>query len=292
MSPMNSDMERLKEHHYIGTMDQGRNCAFRIESERFEKRLQAHGGNFCVILRVDGGEADDYFVIPYQVLADVLAAASPTGLVGDPRRRGWGGTIADHTTLTIQGGRFDVQVGSCYQNARLLQWLIDGNDLFSFTLHRADEAASGWSPYEPPGSQDAERLKSLLDDPTKQPGRRAVARDGQAEFREALRQRYGDRCMVSGCPLIGVVEAAHIVPYSKTSDHHPANGLLLRADIHALFDLHMLGIEPESLTVSVHSVARWAGYGNLDALTLQVANDLRPSHDALELRWRWFEEGR
>ena len=51
-------------------------------------------------------------------------------------------------------------------------------------------------------------------------------------------------------------------------------------------------INPETLAVSVHSEARRAGYHDLDGLTLRIATELRPSRDALELRWRWFEEER
>ncbi|MEH1887220.1 MULTISPECIES: HNH endonuclease signature motif containing protein [unclassified Nostoc] len=32
------------------------------------------------------------------------------------------------------------------------------------------------------------------------------------------------------------LEAAHIIPYSETENNHPSNGLLLRADLHTLFD--------------------------------------------------------
>ncbi len=115
-------------------------------------------------------------------------------------------------------------------------------------------------------------------------GHRNTARPGQAEFREALRQRYGDRCMITGCSLVEIVEAAHIVPYRMNSDHHPANGLLLRADLHALFDLHLLGMTRSQ--VSVHPEAKQAGYADLDGVTLRVLSDLRPSRDALAIRRR------
>ena len=169
-------------------------------------------------------------------------------------------------------------------------WLIEGNDLFSFTRYRADEVACGWDPYSPPASVDAEELMTLQDSDRSVAGHRNTARPGQAEFREALRQRYGDRCMITGCSLVEIVKAAHIVPYRMNSDHHPANGLLLRADLHALFDLHLLGIDPETLRVSVHPEAKQAGYADLDGVTLQVLSDLRPSRDALAIRTTWFQE--
>jgi hypothetical protein len=64
-------------------------------------------------------------------------------------------------------------------------------------------------------------------------------RRGQSQFRNALLQRYGRRCLVTGCSVVAVLEAAHIDPYRSDINHHPGNGLLLRADIHTLFDLDL-----------------------------------------------------
>jgi hypothetical protein len=117
--------------------------------------------------------------------------------------------------------------------------------------------------------------------------RQIKARRGQQAFRDSLRERYGDQCMISGCGLMDVVEAAHIKPYRGDGDNHPANGLLLRADLHTLFDLDLLGIEPGSLIVRVHPDAKSAGYGGFDGLTLKCASS-KPSGEALALRWALF----
>src|SRR5260221_6969735 len=101
MSLRDSDAERLGERHYLATMDRGRGCAFRIECEQFEARRKTHGGNFCVILHGDAEEADDFFVIPHQVLAPALAGATPTRRDGDGSCLGWEGAIVDDTTLSI-----------------------------------------------------------------------------------------------------------------------------------------------------------------------------------------------
>ena len=77
-------------------------------------------------------------------------------------------------------------------------------------------------------------------------------RRGRQQFRDALRERYRDCCLVTGCQVLAVLEAAHINPYRGEEDNHPANGLLLRSDIHTLFDLDLLGIEPEKLRVELH----------------------------------------
>lgn len=82
--------------------------------------------------------------------------------------------------------------------------------------------------------------------------RDVAVRRGQKEFRDALRGRYNDTCLVTGCRDVAVLEAAHIVPYRGENDNHIDNGLLLRADIHTLFDLDLIGFDPDTLEVRVH----------------------------------------
>ncbi|MFN8059521.1 MAG: HNH endonuclease signature motif containing protein [Vicinamibacterales bacterium] len=113
-------------------------------------------------------------------------------------------------------------------------------------------------------------------------------RRGQAAFRRALAERYGARCMVSGCALFDIVEAAHIAPYRGIADNAVVNGLLLRADLHTLFDLNLMGIDPQSLLVHLHPAAAAAGYGFLSGGLLDCGTT-RPSAAALRERWRLFE---
>jgi hypothetical protein len=115
-------------------------------------------------------------------------------------------------------------------------------------------------------------------------------RRGQSAFRQALRARYGDTCLVSGCNWVDVLEAAHIVSYRGVHDNHPENGLLLRADIHVLFDLDLMGIEPQSLTVYFHPMAVSSAYLEFEGVRLRCMSNLRPSEDALGPRWQLFQE--
>jgi hypothetical protein len=115
--------------------------------------------------------------------------------------------------------------------------------------------------------------------------RQVAARRGQAAFRKGLRERYGDACQVTGCAFPALLEAAHISPYRTPGDNHPENGLLLRTDIHTLFDLDLLGIEPETLTVHLHPSLAGAGYEGLAGVVLRTAPGNGPSAAALESRW-------
>jgi len=89
-------------------------------------------------------------------------------------------------------------------------------------------------------------------------------RRGQRQFRERLISRYGFACQISGCAFPGLVEAAHIRPYAETNDNGAHNGLLLRSDLHTLFDLDLLAIDPADLTVRIHFDLMAAGYNMFD----------------------------
>ena len=64
----------------------------------------------------------------------------------------------------------------------------------------------------------------------------AIQRGQQGEFRQQLLVMDERRCAVTGETCELVLEAAHIVPAHKGGCEVPSNGILLRADIHRLFD--------------------------------------------------------
>lgn len=68
---------------------------------------------------------------------------------------------------------------------------------------------------------------------------------GQGGFRVLVTDAYGRRCSVSGERVLPVLEAAHVRPYAKGGEHSIANGLLLRSDLHILFDQGYLTVTPD-----------------------------------------------
>jgi predicted restriction endonuclease len=76
-----------------------------------------------------------------------------------------------------------------------------------------------------------------------------AVRKGQLKFRESLLRRYSSTCVITGCVDSDVLEAAHITPYARMGFSVAHNGLLLRSDIHVLFDLKEISICPDSSTV-------------------------------------------
>ncbi|WP_206444886.1 HNH endonuclease [Burkholderia ambifaria] len=75
---------------------------------------------------------------------------------------------------------------------------------------------------------------------------RAIAmREGQPKFRAALMEAYAGRCAVTGCAVEAILEGAHIRPYAAggATTNVVNNGMLLRADIHTLFDRGLLWVD-------------------------------------------------
>lgn len=59
---------------------------------------------------------------------------------------------------------------------------------------------------------------------------------GQGGFRVTVLDEYERRCSITGERTLPVLEAAHIQPYSEKGPHDVSNGILLRSDLHTLFD--------------------------------------------------------
>lgn len=75
--------------------------------------------------------------------------------------------------------------------------------------------------------------------------REVAVRRGQLDFRRRLLEAWGKRCVVTESRVEALLEAAHITPHTENVDYRTANGLLLRADIHTLFDLRLLSIDED-----------------------------------------------
>ena len=73
----------------------------------------------------------------------------------------------------------------------------------------------------------------------------ARARLGQGAFRVLVTEAYSRRCAVTGERTLPVLEAAHIQPYAEHGPHLTANGLLLRSDLHTLFDRGYITVTDE-----------------------------------------------
>lgn len=138
------------------------------------------------------------------------------------------------------------------------------------------QLATAEGAFDPKNAEDAR--KRIL--------RTIVVRQGQPAFRADLLRAYGGRCAISECDADPALEAAHIVPYRGAQTNHVQNGLLLRADLHSLFDRGLLAINttttPWSLIVaeSLQGTAYWEWNGK--QVTLPADLQDRPSVEALD----------
>ena len=70
-------------------------------------------------------------------------------------------------------------------------------------------------------------------------------RVGQGGFRALVTDAYTRRCAISGERTLPALEAAHIKPYAESGPNRTENGLLLRSDLHRLFDAGYVTVTPE-----------------------------------------------
>jgi len=73
---------------------------------------------------------------------------------------------------------------------------------------------------------------------------------GQGAFRIAVTEAYGRQCAVTNGKVLPALDAAHIKPYAEGGMHTKSNGILLRKDIHSVFDAGYVTIK-DDFTFSV-----------------------------------------
>lgn len=123
------------------------------------------------------------------------------------------------------------------------------------------------------------------DGPTRGEYGRVRRRLGQQAFKLALLEAYNGRCAITGLDLPPALEAAHIHPVSDGGLHRLDNGLLLRADLHKLFDAGYIAVSP-GFTVRVsprlHTGAA-EEYTTLEGTKIHLPENKadRPAADAL-----------
>ena len=97
-----------------------------------------------------------------------------------------------------------------------------------YLWNRLQDIAQAWSAQTAPGfAEPAVRYG----EPTL-----ITPRLGQGAFRVAVTEAYGRQCAISQGKVLPALDAAHIRPYAEGGSHTKSNGILLRKDIHCVFD--------------------------------------------------------
>lgn len=121
-----------------------------------------------------------------------------------------------------------------------------------------------------------------------------LPRLGQASFRVLVTDAYHRRCALTSSPILPVLDAAHIKPFAEEGPHDVRNGILLRQDVHTLFDRGYITVTPDYRVEVSRRIKEefengheyYATHGTL--IQLPERADLRPSRDFLE----WHNEAR
>jgi putative restriction endonuclease len=135
------------------------------------------------------------------------------------REEDWITTPSDWFRNIVQGRTYDSESGLGKE-----LWTSIENLLVKYKMF--DLKKESESPFMVEDNEDGRYGSEIL----------TRVRLGQGAFRVLITDIYNRRCAVSGERTLPVLEAAHIKPYEKSGPHLISNGLLLRADIHKLFD--------------------------------------------------------
>ena len=154
-----------------------------------------------------------------------------------------------------------------------------GREPADFILHReapyllaAEEQLSLATTFDPSNDEDGRRrIFAAL-----------VRRQGQPRFRRELLAAYEGRCAITGSHVTAVLEAAHIMPYLGDHTNHVTNGLLLRADLHTLFDLGLIAVDDNMkliVAVGLHATEYAQMHGQ--SLLMPTQKIQHPNSEAL-----------
>lgn len=117
-------------------------------------------------------------------------------------------------------------------------------------------------------------------------------RKGQRQFSNNLFIVCKGKCCITGCSVPTVLHACHIIPHAQSGNNNTSNGLLLRSDIHDLFDLHLIGIHPITLKIHIKQELQKTEYASLNGkILLPRLDNKKPNREALKKRWQLFKQG-
>ena len=110
-------------------------------------------------------------------------------------------------------------------------------------------------------------------------------RRGQAKFRSILFGQYEHSCAITSCNVASLLDACHVKPYSDFADYNPSNGILLRTDIHTLFDLDLIKIHPKTGRIYVSKSIKDDFYQGLNGSLVR-----KPTNKTAQINKKYLEE--
>jgi hypothetical protein len=223
----------------------------------------------------------------FQTVKDIVASGKPS--------EGFEKLVLYHRTdLTCEAIIVETEWRSFFDDD-LLQIAQDRLTKYGYQWRASTSSRASSSSSIPPSPEAAvaaefEDFLPPTEDDREKVLREEYCRQGQAEFRAKLIKVYGARCLITGITIPEALEAAHICAYRGPDSHHLRNGLLLRADLHSLFDRFMFGVDPDTLAVRLSPRLRASNvYAQLDDVNLILNKGVpTPSVRALRVHWSVF----
>lgn len=165
-----------------------------------------------------------------------------------------------------------------------------------FKLHgpvRSDQSDDFWSLYEVgevEGKLSEDNLSPVDLDERRSELIYQVIRQRQDAFRTDLLTAYDGLCAVTAYDVPETLQAAHISSYRGPRSQKTSNGLLLRADIHLLYDAHLASVDPETMKFIVAPKIERSAYGDLNGqiIRLPYYDSDKPSEPRLATHFAEF----
>lgn len=191
---------------------------------------------------------------------------------------------AENTTAGMDLGEMRISFEDATRSCiAAVEWADGTTRVFNNPeITRDIEEEVAWPTYRPTKGRRSGKLRKVTERP------------GQATFRAQLMIVYGSRCCMSGCNVAEALDGAHIDPYENPSYDSPHNGLLLRRDLHALFDANLLCVSPRTNTVLVAArLKASAEYGQFHGKRIATPaigfSSVAPDGRAIRRRYGRFE---
>lgn len=155
---------------------------------------------------------------------------------------------------------------------------------------RATEETVTYNPKRPAPARRVESQTTVTAAPVERKGstvqRTVEVRTGQTDFRNRVSMNFGGSCAITGHNITQCLQAAHISPFADDKNNNTSNGILMSADLHLLFDNHLMSINPDTLTVHFKCNHPYAALYEGNELK---AHRVKLDVEALRIHWNLFK---
>jgi len=171
------------------------------------------------------------------------------------------GVLDEREIRSVQKNAIDINA------MRPLDWAAFRSALLGKHADRAVQRVAGrvpdlvWPSTDEPGLELSGGFRQSL----------VRVRRGQRAFRQHLLTTQGTVCAFTGAAPERVLEAGHLYSYARLGEHHAHGGLMLRRDVHRLFDDGALAVDPSNLRIDVAAeLSAFPQYARLDGASLEL----------------------